>query len=76
MGKVEFAAEVFRQLEGIIGEPSDTGIAQTLQSVFDSLQDLQVNPENLSARTAFLQQAVQFANSFSTARPTVIKSTR
>lgn len=63
-GEVDFGDQIFKQLEGVVGEPTDTGLRTALQSLFDSVQDMTLHPESLSARTAFLQQASDTASLF------------
>ncbi|MGD9580049.1 MAG: flagellar hook-associated protein FlgK [Vampirovibrionia bacterium] len=45
-------------IEGILAEPSDSGIISKLDQFFTAAQDLSLNPESLSVRTSFIQQAV------------------
>lgn len=48
-------------IEGILAEPSDSGILSKLDQFFSSAQDLTLNPESLSVRTSFVQQAVDLS---------------
>ena len=49
-------ADIIRQLDGIIGEPSDTGVSASVQLLFESVESLTEFPENQAARSSFLQQ--------------------
>ena len=48
-------------IEGILAEPSDSGILSKLDQFFSSAQELSLNPESLSVRTSFVQQAVDLS---------------
>lgn len=53
-----------QQLEGILGEPSTSGINGSLQGFFDAAQELSLNPESLAVRQDFLQHAVDLVTVF------------
>lgn len=44
--------------EGILMEPSDSGISAKIDAFFQSAQQLSLNPESLAVRTNFVQQAI------------------
>lgn len=48
-------------VEGILAEPSDAGILSKIDQFFSAAQDLSLNPESLSVRTSFVQQAVDLS---------------
>lgn len=56
--EMEAANDIFRQLEDVVGEPNDSGLASAMQRLFDAIQDMSNAPENIASRSAFLQQAV------------------
>lgn len=47
--------------EGILMEPSTSGITAKLDSFFNSAQELSLHPESLPVRTSFVQQAIDLA---------------
>ncbi|HAS73335.1 MAG TPA: flagellar hook-associated protein FlgK [Clostridiales bacterium UBA8960] len=57
-GEWDARASVLTELEGIFNEPSDSSIAQLLDKYYESLQSLQKNPENLTARTLVRQNTI------------------
>lgn len=58
--KAEWDAKssVLQELEGIFNEPSDSSISELLDQYYESLQSLQKNPENLTARTLVRQNTI------------------
>lgn len=59
-GELETGNQVFTQLESIVGEPSATGLANSIQQVFAAVADMRNNPQSLPARTAFVQKLIDF----------------
>ena len=57
-GEWDARASVLTELEGIFNEPSDSSIAELLDQYYESLQSLQKNPENLTARTLVRQNTI------------------
>ena len=57
-GELTKGNEIFNQLESIVGEPSSTGLANSVQQLFASVSDMRNNPQSLPARTAFIQKMV------------------
>ena len=57
-GEWDARASVLTELEGIFNEPSDSSIAKLLDNYYESLQTLQKNPENLTARTLVRQNTI------------------
>ena len=51
-------SSVLTEIEGIFNEPSDSSIAELLDQYYESLQSLQKNPENLTARTLVRQNTI------------------
>lgn len=61
-GKAEEQSEILRQVEAILGEPSDTGLSTSMAKMFESIQDLVTDPQSITARTSFFQQANEFVD--------------
>ncbi|OJV62401.1 MAG: flagellar hook-associated protein FlgK [Clostridiales bacterium 38-18] len=57
-GEWDARASVLTELEGIFNEPSDSSVAELLDQYYESLQSLQKNPENLTARTLVRQNTI------------------
>lgn len=57
-------ATAFSRMEDIINEPSDTGLAKTLDSFWASLQGLSKNPQDSGARSVVRQQADTLTKTF------------
>lgn len=51
-------SDVLTEIEGIFNEPSDSSISKLLDQYYESLQTLQKNPENLTARTLVRQNTI------------------
>ncbi|MEB3286488.1 MAG: flagellar hook-associated protein FlgK [Vampirovibrionales bacterium] len=64
LGLASGANTILKQLEGIIGEPSDQGVNAALQKFFDSAQELSVNPESIPVRANFIQTATDLLTVF------------
>lgn len=60
-GEWDARASVLTELEGIFNEPSDSSIAKLMDQYYESLQSLQKNPENLTARTLVRQNTIALA---------------
>ncbi len=63
LGEFMIKMDFMSQLEDILSEPSQQGIAQTLSDFFDSLQEFSNNPENEGVRSSVLGSAVSLADS-------------
>jgi len=64
LGKWQFLASTWQQVEGVFQEPGDTGLSAQMDKFWNSWQDLANNPESESARVALKEQASLLANSF------------
>ncbi len=64
LGKWQFLARTWQQIEGIYQEPDDTGMSAQLDKFWNSWQDLANNPESESARVALREQSSLLINSF------------
>ncbi|MDX2085806.1 MAG: flagellar hook-associated protein FlgK [Candidatus Melainabacteria bacterium] len=56
--------QTLKELEGILTEPSDEGINAAIQRFFDSAQAMALSPENIAARTQFMQSAADMVDTF------------
>ena len=56
--------KMLMDIEGILGEPSESGITTVMNEFFNSLHDLNKEPSNASARSAVLQNAITFTRYF------------
>ncbi len=54
--------DVLSEAEGILGEPSDSGLAPTLDAFWNAWSDLSNNPSNAGARNVVRQRGVQVAS--------------
>ncbi|MGA9467197.1 MAG: flagellar hook-associated protein FlgK [Exiguobacterium marinum] len=54
----------FGRMEDIINEPSENGLAKSLDMFWASLQDLSVNPDDTGARSVVRQRALTLAQTF------------
>ncbi|WP_404454307.1 flagellar hook-associated protein FlgK [Virgibacillus necropolis] len=52
------------RLEGLMNEPSENGLAKTMDRFWQSLQDLSVNPKNSGARSVVAQRGLAVAETF------------
>ncbi len=64
LGELSVRTDFLRQIEDILSEPSQEGIAQALANYFDSLQELTNNPENGGVRITVRDSGVALADSF------------
>lgn len=54
--------DILAQLEGIMNEPSTNSLNNTLQTLFDSAQELSLHPESSATRTNFIQQSMDLVS--------------
>ncbi|WP_102344864.1 flagellar hook-associated protein FlgK [Bacillus sp. Marseille-P3661] len=64
LGYWEAKAEMLSQMEDIMNEPSETGLATSIDEFWNSLQDLAVQPQNNGARRVVRQRGIALANTF------------
>lgn len=64
LGYWQSKAEQLSQMEDIMNEPSETGLANSLDQFWSSLQDLAVQPQNNGARRVVRQRGIAVANTF------------
>ncbi|UOR11671.1 flagellar hook-associated protein FlgK [Halobacillus amylolyticus] len=63
-GYYEARSDAFGRLESLMNEPSDSGLAKTMDRFWQSLQDLSVNPQNSGARDVVVQRGQAVAGTF------------
>ncbi|WP_209121473.1 flagellar hook-associated protein FlgK [Alkalihalobacillus sp. BA299] len=56
--------EALHKMEDILNEPSEDGIAKTMDKFWNALQDLSVHPEDSGARSVVRQQGYALADTF------------
>ncbi|MCZ0754413.1 flagellar hook-associated protein FlgK [Anoxybacillus sp. J5B_2022] len=57
-------SDALKKMEEIMNEPSDEGLAKTLDRFWQSLQDLAVNPSNSGARSVVRQRGIAVTETF------------
>lgn len=57
-------AEAMARVESLMNEPSENGLAKTMDRFWQSLQDLSVNPKNSGARSVTAQRGLAVASTF------------
>ena len=68
LGTLNKQSETLSLIEGIINEPSDTGLQNAIKNFFNSLQDLATNPESSSVRTTVREQGNSLSKIFNQVR--------
>jgi len=64
LGEFGTMSAAFEEIEVILNEPSDSGIRSVLDKFWESLQELQSNPESEAVRKTVRESAVTLAESF------------
>jgi len=64
LGYYASRTDALTKMEDIMNEPSEQGLAKTMDRFWQSLQDLSVNPSNSGARTVVLERAKAVAETF------------
>jgi flagellar hook-associated protein 1 len=64
LGYWETKANALKQMEEVMNEPSDSGLAKTMDMFWQSLQDLAVNPKNPGARSVVRERGIALAETF------------
>ncbi|RDW16516.1 flagellar hook-associated protein FlgK [Oceanobacillus arenosus] len=57
-------AEAFSRMEGLLNEPSETGLNASMDQFWQSLNGLATNPENSGARSVVVQRGQALAETF------------
>lgn len=58
MGEWQFRKELYENIEAIFNEPSDSGVRKTLDQFYESVHELNKNPESLTTRALIRQRAI------------------
>lgn len=64
LGYWEAKSAILSQMEDVMNEPSDTGLAKSMDEFWNSLQDLASQPQNSGARRVVRQRGIALANTF------------
>jgi flagellar hook-associated protein 1 FlgK len=64
LGYWEAKADTYTKIEDVVNEPSDTGLANTMDQFWSGWQELAKNPESSSARAVVRQRGVAVAETF------------
>lgn len=64
LGYWQAKAEMISQMEGIMNEPSDTGLSAIMDQFWNALQDLAVQPQNDGARRVVRERGITLASTF------------
>ncbi|MDD5558274.1 flagellar hook-associated protein FlgK [Candidatus Methylomirabilis sp.] len=64
LGQQEAEEATLTQIQGLVGEPSDNGLANAMSALFASFQDLANNPTDLAVRTVVRDKARALADQF------------
>ncbi|WP_226037126.1 flagellar hook-associated protein FlgK [Aquibacillus saliphilus] len=64
VGYYESKANAMDQMESIMNEPSESGLANSMDQFWQALQDLSVNPEDSGARSVVSQRGMAVAETF------------
>jgi len=64
LGRQEAEEATLSQIEGLVGEPSESGLASAMSALFASFQDLANSPTDLSVRTVVRDKARALADQF------------
>ncbi|CAM3526581.1 flagellar hook-associated protein FlgK [Marinicrinis lubricantis] len=64
LGSWEVQLDTLQKLEGIVNEPSDTGLRSVLDKFWESWSILSNNPEDITGRKLVRENAIALANTF------------
>ncbi|QOR66255.1 flagellar hook-associated protein FlgK [Cytobacillus suaedae] len=64
LGYWDARAKALQSMEEIMNEPSESGLAKTMDRFWQSLQDLAVNPEDAGARSVVKQRGIAVGDTF------------
>lgn len=63
-GYWETKSDALSRMEGLMNEPSESGLSNTMDQFWQSLQDVSVNPQNSGERSVAVQRGVAVAENF------------
>jgi len=64
LGKFNVQLDTLSKLEGIVNEPSDTGLRTVISNFWNSWSDLSKNPENADGRKVVMEQTLAMVDAF------------
>lgn len=64
LGYWETTSTALKRMENLMNEPTDQGLAEVMNSFWQSLNDLAVNPDNTGARSVVAQNGLAVAETF------------
>lgn len=64
LGYWESRSQSITQVEDVLNEPSEYGLAKSLDDFWKSLQDLSTNPQNGASRSVVVERGIAVADSF------------
>lgn len=64
LGYWEARSDALSKMEQVMNEPTDSGLANTMDQFWQSLQDLAVDPQNTGARSVVRQRGIAVAETF------------
>ncbi|MGO4180744.1 flagellar hook-associated protein FlgK [Paenibacillus sp. MCAF9] len=64
LGNFSVQLDTLSKLEGIVNEPSDTGLRTVISNFWNSWSDLSKNPENADGRKVVMEQTMALVDSF------------
>ena len=64
IGSASTKSQYLRELETVFNETSESSLNNALSSFFKGINDLSLNPENMSARSTFLENANTLTDTF------------
>ncbi|WP_168123430.1 flagellar hook-associated protein FlgK [Paenibacillus sp. HB172176] len=64
LGNFNVQLDTLTKLEGIVNEPSDTGLRTVISDFWNSWSDLSKNPENADGRKVVMEQALAMVDAF------------
>ncbi len=65
-GYTEERRDALQAIEGVLGEPSETGLASSLEQLWSAWSDLSTNPESSAAKGVVRQRGAQVASQLNT----------
>ncbi|MBD2868410.1 flagellar hook-associated protein FlgK [Paenibacillus arenilitoris] len=64
LGNFNIQLDTLTKLEGIVNEPSDTGLRTVISNFWNSWSDLSKNPENADGRKVVMEQTLAMVDAF------------
>lgn len=74
LGEWSFKKEMFSMIESVFNEPSDSGIAVTVNQFFEATHELSKNPESLTTRALVRQRAIALTSNLGRMHDKLVKT--